>query len=105
MTHFSIRFSVTFNHGKPLPNLLFVPTKCEVMNKENHTQVWKIWNSGYDEEEIGTCDEHSSPVGFQMIIRPKNQDSTSKAFYGMTYQGGFSYFNHLGSFFDAVFRL
>ena len=73
------------------------------MNKQNDAQIWKIWNSGYDEEEIGTCDEHSSPVGFQMIIRPKNQDSTSKAFYGMTYQGRLLY--SLGNFFDAVFRL
>ena len=82
-------FSVTFNRGKPLPNLLFVPTKCEVMNKENNSQIWQIWDSGYGEDEMGTCDKSPSPVGFKMIRSPNNQDSTSNAFYGMTYQGGF----------------
>ena len=98
--------SVTFNRGKPLPNLLFVPTKCEVMNKENNSQIWQIWDSGYKEEEMGTCDKSPSPVGFKMISSPNNQDSKSKAFYGMTYQGEFLYFyGYFSALFDAILRL
>ena len=60
-----------------------------MVNSENHTQLWKIWDSGYDEDEMGTCDEHPSPVGFEIIRSPSDLDSKSDAFYGMTYQGGF----------------
>ena len=82
-------FLVTFNRGKPLPNLLFVPSKCEVMNRENEAQIWKIWDSGYEQDQIGTCNENPSPIGFEMISTPNNPNSKSNAFYGMTYQGWF----------------
>ena len=77
------------------------------MNKENNSQIWQIWDSGYGEDEMGTCGKSPSPVGFKMITSPNDQDSKSNAFYGMTYQGGFFLFLWLffGPFIDTILRL
>ena len=50
-------------------------------------QTWKIWDSGYEDEKVGTCDENSNPVGFKIKKSPNVPDPKSNAFFGMTYQG------------------
>ena len=63
-------------------NLLFAPSVCEVTNLANEDEKWKIWDSNYDEEVAGMCDDTPNPLDFNIVESPDNE-----AFYGMTYKG------------------
>ena len=74
---------VTFNGGKPLNNIAFVPGNCEVINLENEEQFFRVWDSGFEEQSAGMCQDNSNPLGFTVLQEP----TESKAFYGLTYRG------------------
>ena len=67
-------------------NLLFAPSVCEVTNLANEDEKWKIWDSNYDGEVTGMCDDAPHPLNFNIVESPE----TSEAFYGMTYTGKIS---------------
>ena len=74
---------VTFNGGKPLNNIAFVPGNCEVINLENEEQFFRVWDSGFEEPSAGMCQDNLNPLGFTVLQEP----TESKAFYGLTYRG------------------
>ena len=74
---------VTFNGGKPLNNIAFVPGNCEVINLENEEQFFRVWDSGFEEPSAGMCQDNSNPLGFTVLQAP----TESNAFYGLTYRG------------------
>jgi len=74
---------VTFNGGKPLNNIAFVPGNCEVINLENEEQFFRVWDSGVEDQSAGMCQDNFNPLGFTVLQEP----TESKAFYGLTYRG------------------
>ena len=74
---------VTFNGGKPLNNIAFVPGNCEVINLENEEQFFRVWDSGFEEPSAGMCQDNPNPLGFTVLKAP----TESNAFYGLTYRG------------------
>lgn len=77
-----ILFSVSFNDGQALNNIVFAPSSCKVVNKENTEESFQIWDSNFAETVPGMCDDTPNPVGFQIVQSPDDA-----AFYGMNYNG------------------
>ena len=69
-----------------MSGLSFAPSVCEVTNLADEDEKWKIWDSNYDGEVAGMCDDTPHPLNFNIVESPLASDQ-SGAFYGMTYTG------------------
>ena len=73
----AINFGVTFNNAVPINGLQFAPTSCEVINVNDESEIYPLWDSS---DEMMCNGDH--PVNFEVFETPADS-----AFYGFQYTG------------------
>jgi hypothetical protein len=75
----SINFGITFNGGFSIHGLQFAPTSCEVINGNDDTEVYELWDSSDDM----MCNPEDHPVDFEVYQTP----SFANQFFGFQFTG------------------